>query len=94
MTRLHIGSTRIWLDCIMKKDQLVIAVAPDGSEKIMKKLIVDRKQAVFLLSGSAIVELAEYTNHFDDVLSDAWYLSAVNFAAERELSTDLFNIVF
>lgn len=69
----------------VKEDQLVVVVEPNGSEKIIKKSFVDQEQAVFLLSGSATVKLTEYANHFDDVLSDAWYFPAVNFAAGRGL---------
>ena len=69
----------------VKQGQLVVVVHADGREVVIKKAILEEGRAKFLLEQNASVKVVNYTNPFSDVNSSAWYASAVDFAAGREL---------
>lgn len=68
-----------------KAGQLAVVIYPDGREEVIRKSVVDGDKMMLQLTESAQVKLVDYENPFSDVDGDAWYASAVDFAAGRGL---------
>ncbi len=66
-----------------REGQVVVAIQPDGSRKVIRKSLVTDGMARFLLKEGATVRLEEATVSFPDVENGAWYADAVRFAASR-----------
>ncbi len=65
--------------------QIVVSVAPDGTETILPKTLVRDGKAYVRLTGSAVLKLVSSEPVFRDVAESAWYGEAVSFAASRQL---------
>lgn len=69
----------------VKSGDVVVLVNSDGSERILKKSVVDGTTAYALLNGSATVKIINGGKPFGDVRDNDWFKSAVGFASGHEL---------
>ncbi|MCI8336167.1 MAG: DUF4430 domain-containing protein [Peptococcaceae bacterium] len=68
-----------------KTGQLVVKIAADGSQEVIKKAVVSDGKARFFLRDDALIKLVDYQHGFQDVTDAAWYAEAVNFVSGRKI---------
>ncbi len=65
--------------------QVLVFVKDDGSEKVIKKSLVEDGTAYAVIPAGATVKVVANSKDFDDVAENAWYAEAVDFVSSHEL---------
>lgn len=65
--------------------EVAVLVAPDGTETIIRKSLVEGSMAYVLLDGPATVKIVDNTKSFDDVADGDWFNDYVGFVSSHEL---------
>lgn len=68
-----------------KSGDVVVLVAKDGAQTILRKSVVTDGKAYVALPGPAAVKVVSNAKTFPDVAADAWYTGAVAFVTSHEL---------
>ena len=64
---------------------VAVAVAPDGTETVVRKSVPTETGVVLTVEGSAVVKLVERGKTFDDVPESHWAADAAAFVSARRL---------
>ena len=65
--------------------QVLVLVNPNGTEKVLKKSIVENGKAYAEIPSGATVKVIANKKTFNDVKASDWYASAVDFVSSHEL---------
>ena len=65
--------------------QVLVLVNPNGTEKVLKKSIVENGKAYAEIPSGTTVKVAANKKTFNDVKASDWYASAVDFVSSHEL---------
>ena len=65
--------------------QVLVLVNPNGTEKVIKKSIVENGKAYAEIPSGATVKVIANKKAFNDVKASDWFASAVDFASSHEL---------
>ena len=76
---------KISLSAELEPGQVLVVVAEDGTETVVRKSASEDGVLTALLEGGATVKIVDNAKEFDDVAEDAWYADAVDFVSSREL---------
>lgn len=64
---------------------VAIIVHADGTEEVIKDTVTSDGGITVALTGGATIKIVDNSKSFDDVTSDYWGASAIDFATSREL---------
>ena len=76
---------KISLSAELEPGQVLVVVAEDGTETVVRKSASEDGVLTALLEGGATVKIVDNAKEFDDVAEDAWYADAVDFVSSHEL---------
>ncbi len=85
LTNLANGLTVEMANVNNKAGQVVVLVAADGSQTVIKKSFVGNGKAFAELKGSATVKVVDNSKVFDDVSTATQFYEAIAFASSHEL---------
>ncbi len=69
----------------VKGGQVAMIMHKDGTQEVVRKSVLRDGDMYLLLEADATIRLVDYVSTFQDVNSEAWYASAVDFVSGRGL---------
>ncbi|MBR4657019.1 MAG: S-layer homology domain-containing protein [Oscillospiraceae bacterium] len=79
------GGLKVSLPTETAPGQVLVVVAEDGTETVVRKSAVEDGEMTALLEGGATIKIVDNAKDFGDVTEGAWYADAVDFVSSHEL---------